>query len=92
MFAFFIPESFPEISAKFSENFLKNLVTKSIKLFLRICQILVIVYPTFSENFLVFLEFTQIFIKISSLLNISWDNIFTNCRNLSKFLKIIFDG
>ncbi len=52
-YATFIPESFPEISTNFSENFLKNLVEISIKLYLRIAQIL-IVYPKFPENFLLF--------------------------------------
>ncbi len=45
-------------------NFLKDIVKISIKRYLKIAQILVIVYPKFSENFLFFLEFPQIFIKI----------------------------
>ncbi len=62
-FATFIPESFPKNSTNFSENFLKNLVKISIKLYLRIAQILVIVYP---KIFSFFLEFSQISIKILS--------------------------
>ncbi len=60
----FIPESFPETSTNFSENFLKSLVKISIKFYLRIAQILVYSLPK------IFREFPQIFIKISSVLNI----------------------
>ncbi len=66
----FIPESFPEISTNFFENFLKNLVKISIKFYLKTDQILVIVYPKFPENYLFFVEFHLISIKISSHLNI----------------------
>ncbi len=64
-FAAFNPKSF-SISANFFENFLKNLLKISIKLYLKIVQTLVIVYPKIPENFLFFLEFPQIFIKIVS--------------------------
>ncbi len=70
MLAIFIPESFPKISTNFSENFLKNLVKISIKFYFKIAQNLIIVYPKFVENCFFFVEFPQIFIKISSHLNI----------------------
>ncbi len=87
-FATFIPESFLEISANFSENFLKNLVKIAIKFYLRIVQILVILYPKFLENDLFFLEFPQIFIKILSHQHFHNQliKIFKNVlRNLRKF-------
>ncbi len=49
---------------KFTNNFLKNLVRISIKFYGRIAQILVIVYPKFSENFLFLVEFLKFSIKI----------------------------
>ncbi len=64
--ATFILESFSEISTNFFENFLKNLVKISIKLYFRIAQILLVVYPNFTENFLFFPEFPQISIKTLS--------------------------
>ncbi len=70
IFATFIPENFPEICTNFSKIFLKNLVNVSIKFYLRIAQIWLIVYPKFSENFLLFVDFIQISITISSHLNI----------------------
>ncbi len=44
IFATFISESFPEISTNFSESFLKDLIKIAIKFYLRIAEILVIVY------------------------------------------------
>ncbi len=70
IFATFFPENFPEICTNFSKNFLKNLVKILIKFYLRIAQILRIVYPKFSENFLLFVDFSQISFTISSHLNI----------------------
>ncbi len=70
MFVTFISKNFPEICTNFSKNFLKNLVKISIKFYLRISQILRIVYPKFPENFLLFVDFLQISITISSHLNI----------------------
>ncbi len=55
--ATFIPENFPEISTNFSKNFLKNLVSISIKFYFIIAQILVVLYPKFQEYFLLFVEF-----------------------------------
>ncbi len=63
-------EDFLKFQQIFSENFLKGLVNRSIKCYLAIAQILVIVYPTFLENFLFFVEFPHISFNISSYLNI----------------------
>ncbi len=63
----------------------------SIKLYLRITQILIIVYPKFPENFLFFVEFPETLFKISSHLNISNQliKVFKNLlKNLEIFLKI----
>ncbi len=65
-----------QILNKILEIFEKNLVTISIKFYLRIAQILVIVY----QNFLFFVEFPQVFIKISSHLTIL--KIFGKISNL----------
>ncbi len=70
IFATVISENFPEICTKFSKNFFKNLDKISIKFYLRITQILRMVYSKFPENFLLFLDFPQISITISSHLNI----------------------
>ncbi len=70
IFATFILENFPEICTNFPRNFLKNLVTISIKFYLRIAQILRMVYPKFPENFLLFVDFPQISITIPSHFNI----------------------
>ncbi len=82
IFATFIPESFQEISTNFS----KNLVKISIKFYLRIAQILVIVYQKFPKYFLFFVKFPQISIKISS-----YFSIFTISQsNFSKIFWKIF--
>ncbi len=86
--AAFISESFPEISTNFSENFLKNLVNISIKIYLRIAQILLVVYPKSSENFLFCriskCKFSLKFHHISTFLQSV--NVFKNfLKNLRKF-------
>ncbi len=58
------------LKPNFSENFLKSLVQISIQFYLSTVQILVIVYPKFSKNFLIFVGFPHISFNISSYLNI----------------------
>ncbi len=90
IFATFVPESFLENLINLSENFAKNLVKISIKFSLKTVQILVIVvYPKFPENFLFFVEFSQIFIKISSHFNIFRNQSFQKCSQ--KFTKVFFN-
>ncbi len=62
----FIPKNFLEICTNFPKNFLKNVVKISIKFYLRIAQILLIVYPKFPEKFFRFVDFPRISITISS--------------------------
>ncbi len=64
IFATFITENFPEICTNFSKNLLQKFVKIAVKYYLRIDQILHIVYPKFPENFLLFVDFPQIFITI----------------------------
>ncbi len=66
IFLKFLQHSFPKIFLKFvgtnfSKNFFKKLIKISIKLYLRIAQILPIVYPKFSENFLFFCRLSTYF-------------------------------
>ncbi len=81
IFVTFISKNFPEICTNFSKNFLKNLAKMSIKFYLRFAQILRIVYPKFPENFILFVDFSQTSITISSHLK-----IFTN-----QFIKVFRD-
>ncbi len=55
----------------------------SIKFYLRITPILVIVYPKFPENFLLFVAFPQIFFQVSSYLNIFF--------KIYEFLRLFFN-